>query len=231
MVEVNADQCMMALKMKRKHGEEMPIMKPTKFLTNSYPIAERLAVRCDGRHEHIRPTGKALKRAGEYPTGLCDRICRGAVEEKHLRREPEMTICSIDNHEEYFIDDVYGGVLDPKKVRQARQEEMNYFREMNVCVKCPLRECYERTGRSPIKTRWVDTNKTNDEQTAKYRSRLLAREFRTDQRPDLYSGTPPVEIFRTDQRPDLYSGTPPVEMMRMIIAKVAEGQNDKGEME
>ena len=80
---------------------------------------------------------------------------------------------------------------------------------MRVCDICPVEECWERTGKDPIKTKWVDTNKTNDTSNPNYRSRLVAREFKTTERLDLYRSTPPVE------------------WMRAIVAKVAESQGNR----
>ena len=122
---------------------------------------------------------------------------------------PIMTLYVQDDHEEYFIDDVYGSVLDPEKVKKARLEELRYFQKMGVYERCDMTECWVYTGKNPIKTRWIDTNKTNDPLDESYRSRLVAKEYKTFERPELYSGTPPVEL------------------MRMLVSKVADGQVDK----
>ena len=66
--------------------------------------------------------------------------------------------------------------LDPVKVRKAREEEMEYFRRMQVYRKVPIQRCKDETGKLPIKVRRVDTNK-QDESDPKYRSRLVAKDF------------------------------------------------------
>ena len=114
-----------------------------------------------------------------------------------------------ENHEGYHVDDVYGKVLVASEVKRARMEEMAYFRKMRVYELCEIEECYERTGNDPIKVRWVDTNKPNDEHAPNYRSMLVAREFKINDKPELYSATPPIE------------------WVKMIVAKVAEAQWDK----
>ena len=124
-------------------------------------------------------------------------------------RGPIMTLYVQDDHEEYFIDDVYGKVLNPDKVRKARLEELRYFKTMGVYEKCNIKECLVNTGKNPIKTRWIDTNKTNDPFDENYRSRLVAKEYKTSEKPELYSGTPPVELIR------------------MLISKIADSQLDK----
>ena len=75
--------------------------------------------------------------------------------------------------------------------------------------KCDIHECWSNTGKNPIKTRWIDTNKTNDPLEEIYRSRLVAKEHTTTERPELYSGTPPLEL------------------LRMLVSKVADSQLDK----
>ena len=75
-------------------------------------------------------------------------------------------------------------------------------------TRSPIEECRETTGSGPIETRWVDTNKTKGEVEAKYRSRLVAREFKTDERPELFAGTPPLD-------------------MKVRVGQVARAQGDK----
>ena len=47
----------------------------------------------------------------------------------HMQSGPIMTLYVQDDHEEYFIDDVYGKILNPDKVRKARLEELRYFKK------------------------------------------------------------------------------------------------------
>ena len=99
-------------------------------------------------------------------------------------------------HEEDFaVDDQSGGELIPKLVREARQSEIAYFKDMQVYTKVPIEECWEVTGADPISTRWVDINK-GDSLCPNYRSRLVAREFNASEKPELYAATPPIEAIR-----------------------------------
>jgi len=72
---------------------------------------------------------------------------------------------------------------------------MKYFKEMGVYVKVPKQECWTQTGKGPIAVRWIDINKS-DKDNPNYRSRLVAKEFKTDINPELYAATPPSECLR-----------------------------------
>ena len=75
---------------------------------------------------------------------------------------------------ETAYDDVSGKTLDPKEVRRARREEIDYFKSMKVYEKVPISEAWSTTGRAPIAVRWIDTNK-GDTLNPVYRSRLVAK--------------------------------------------------------
>jgi hypothetical protein len=92
-------------------------------------------------------------------------------------------------------DDVNNCELDPQKVREARAAEMEYFKRMKVYSKVPVQKCKDLTGKMPIKVRWRDTNK-QDEANPKYRSRLVAKDFKKYEDPELYAATPPIEMLR-----------------------------------
>ena len=74
----------------------------------------------------------------------------------------------------------------------ARFDEIQQIRNHNVYEKIPLEGCHQRTGKAPIKVKWVDINK-GDEINKEYRSRLVAKEIKRDKREDLFAATPPLE--------------------------------------
>ena len=91
-------------------------------------------------------------------------------------------------------DDVTGAQLDPNGVREARQEEMNFFREMKAYDRCRTSSVTEEGGKL-IDVRWIDTNK-GDWEHPNYRSRLVGREYNTYKDDSLYAATPPLEALR-----------------------------------
>ena len=116
-----------------------------------------------------------------------DKITSGdkASEELHERHGEDIVA----------YDDLTGDELNPELMRQARMEEIAYFKKMGVYEKVSIDEAWRETGKSPIAVRWVDINK-GDSINHNYRSRLVAKEFNTGVNPDLYAATPPSECLR-----------------------------------
>ena len=94
-----------------------------------------------------------------------------------------------------YWDNVTGLPLETWRVEKAREDEIKFFQKQGVYDKVPRAACYAKTGRSPVRVRWVDVNK-GDEQNPDYRSRLVAMEFKTDSSAEWFSGTPPLEALR-----------------------------------
>ena len=174
------------------------------------------------KHRHVHLISGKAKAAQVYPRALCQCICEGVAAQKKMDRlgvksvplmsmevmEEVVDVSGVEKsdknvspsealHEEAVVafDDVSGEELQPELVKQARKDEITYFRSMGVYDKVPMTECRERTGKAPIAVRWVDVNK-GDNEKPNYRSRLVAKEFKTDVRPDLYAATPPSECLR-----------------------------------
>ena len=80
-------------------------------------------------------------------------------------------------------------------MQQARREEMEQVKRHGVYIKASVKECLGRTGKAPIGVKWVDVNKV-DESHPEYRSRLVAKEIKTEKREDLFAATPPLEAIK-----------------------------------
>ena len=85
--------------------------------------------------------------------------------------------------------------MNPELVREARREELKCVRSRRVYEIVPWSRAVERTGKPPIRTRWVDTNK-GSAGDPEYRSRWVAQEFRIGVDNSLYAATPPLEAVR-----------------------------------
>eukprot|EP00971_Amphidinium_carterae_P049555 976725-Amphidinium_carterae.3 len=110
---------------------------------------------------------------------------------------------SAAEQEEEYIDDIYGTLLDPELVRQARQLELDWIKSREVYRRVPLRECFERTKKKPLSMKWVDTDK-GDQERPNYRSWLVCREVKKAKKPgeqlkasDLFSSMLALEAIKT----------------------------------
>ena len=215
------DMCEFGLTAKGKDGRRGPVQKCTRIISNSHEVLKRVDKKCPNRggakvHEHVVLEGRNTKLAQVYPREFCRAVCEGIAAEKRLRALG-MEVLSLDQIEEaasqYGVDpssdlhedglepgmmaadDQSGEELDVGRVRGARKEEISYFRSMKVYDKVPKDRCWKETGKAPIGVRWVDINK-GDTITPNYRSRLVAMEFKTDERPEWYAATPPSECLK-----------------------------------
>ena len=115
-----------------------------------------------------------------------------------------MSLTEIGSFGEDELHEVHGNIeafndvtdepLDPELVKAAPTEELKYFDGMGVYEHATLDECHRATGNAPIGTRWVDIHK-GDATKTNYRSRLVAKEYKVDVRPDLFAATPPAECL------------------------------------
>ena len=71
-------------------------------------------------------------------------------------------------------------------------DEIKHLHSYDVYEKVPIAECWNSTGKAPVKVKWVDINK-GDNVNHEYRSRLVAKELKLDKRLDLFAATPPLE--------------------------------------
>ena len=96
--------------------------------------------------------------------------------------------------EEFAWDDVNNIALPLQLVRKARQEEMRCMKGKIFKV-VKKSEAWRLTGKAPISTKWVDTDKTNGTGEPMVRSRWVARDFKDPKekdREDLFSATPAI---------------------------------------
>ena len=95
---------------------------------------------------------------------------------------------------EAFFDDLTGEGLDSGDVAEARCDEMDFAKDIRVYEERPESECWQKTGKAPIDTRWIDTVKGPS-----IRSRWVARDFKKkgdSNREDLFAAMPPLEAMK-----------------------------------
>ena len=77
-----ADQCMYGLTTRTDGGGTAPALKPTKFLTNSEPMARLLRTRCDKSHVHQALVSGRCADAAFHPLPLVRTLIRGIRDTK-----------------------------------------------------------------------------------------------------------------------------------------------------
>ena len=104
--------------------------------------------------------------------------------------------CDEESNEEFVaFDDAKGGSLPVPLVREARKVEMQFVKDRDLYEYRPVSECLSKTGAPPVSTKWVDTNKGDDNNPA-IRSRLVAMECRKPWKQRWFAATPPIETLR-----------------------------------
>ena len=208
-METCIDQCAYGLMSRDKHGEA-PAKKPLRFPTNSTALIQELGRLCPGCKRHVQLVEGRAKAAQHYPKQLCRAVTRGIVEQARMDSADVYSIVCEDlidglyeiNHIEHepeiwksYWDDISGEKLDRDLTIAARREEIRGVHDMKVYKKVPIKMCISETGKRPIGTRWVDTNK-GDKANPKIRSRLVAQELNRFKCPELFAATPPLEFIR-----------------------------------
>ena len=138
--------------------------------------------------------------AAHYPAKFCLALCRGMKRQARVDASDLMStkifesfgdevgaVTHVPEKWQRYWDDISGKELVGDLVRAAREEELKVVDEMGVWELRPVSEC--------IEVRWVDVNK-GDTESPNVRSRIVAKDFRTDSRPDLFAAIPPLEYLR-----------------------------------
>ena len=70
------------------------------------------------------------------------------------------------------------------------------MRDLGVCEKVDVREPIEKYQVAPADTKLIDTNEASEEEPMKLRTRIVSRELKSGDRPDLYAGTLPLQALK-----------------------------------
>ena len=89
-------------------------------------------------------------------------------------------------------------------MRKACRLEVEYVNKTKIVERVPHSFITHRTGKEPIKVRWVDTLKTS----GIHRSRLVAKEFHRGSKIDGFMN---------------FSATAPLDLVNLVISMVATG--------
>ena len=110
-----------------------------------------------------------------------------------------------------YVDQKTGNLLDPALAKAARLEEIAFMKKIGLYEEVPVEECWEKTGKAPTSTRWVDVNKGTVEKPD-VRCRLVARDFKPKGEKD---------------REDLFAAMPPLESKKLIFQKAIRENKER----
>ena len=154
-MEARTDQCSFGLRARGPDGVEGPVLKPTRFITNSVAVQQELSVTCRGCKSHVQLQGSLTSKAAIYPKPPCRAVCRGVVQQMRHDAAGVMSLSCVEvagagvddagvdsvSHEEYdwsqYYDDMSGKRLPAALVEAARAEEMAEVKRMQVWEKVP----------------------------------------------------------------------------------------------
>ena len=127
---------------------------------------------------------------------VCKAIIRVLVKRNHEKHTMLADVGEEQEQDVICFDDITGKELPRHAVREAWELELKYLRDLGVYEKVDEKGFVGKYGITPVDTMWVDTDKAFEGEPMQIRSRMCAREFKSDDRPDLYAGTPPLEALK-----------------------------------
>ncbi|CAK0892249.1 unnamed protein product, partial [Prorocentrum cordatum] len=170
---VQGPMCRWGMVTKGDFGKQGYVRQEIKWATSSPRLAALLAGRCPGEHRHVRLLGKQRAAAAAvYPPRLVKEVLREfkkqVVDDGKMDRislysaGPTADFVELDASEWQENDyDQQGNFLDPIKVKQGKQEEIDWVLKQNLFDYVPERECKERQGR-PCSLKWEEKLEPSD---------------------------------------------------------------------
>ena len=226
-----------------------PVAKPTRWLTSSRCVAERLNRRCLGGHQHAALISGRARAAQVYPPALCKAIVKGAADEraKEAKSVNPPAPCvrarlpqSVSTAPTFNLDLLR---VDPDDDGNMVEEEGEEFREDEWEAEDDV-----KGGRLPPllvhRGRRTEIDYLQGRKVYGYSTVLEARRVTGKpplklkwidtnkgghDNPEVRSRLVCTEVRRKDQVP-IFSATPPLETLRVLVARLASedprGQED-----
>ena len=170
----------------RTENERLACQETDRMDVKSQEIPKELKQRCTGRNGlcsakpgqvHAPCSGQTAKGAATYSRELCKAILRGMRRQlkalnmiqtdcyglQHSGFEELEMVGVVDKQKcsGQFRDDISGQLLQDDLVLEARQRELEYFKQKSVWEKI-TRSKARSMGCKPVTTRWVDVNKGSE---------------------------------------------------------------------
>ena len=143
-----------------------------------------------------------IGKVGKLESYRIDEEMRSQSEERCLarrNREKHAMLAEVEEKEQDVIcfDDITGKELPWHPVRRACELELKCLRHLGVHEKIDENEAVAQyENHSSGHEMGLIQTKAFEGEPMQIRSRIVARDFKSDDRPDLYAGTPPLEALK-----------------------------------
>ena len=96
-----------------------------------------------------------------------------------MKLEQDAMLAEAGEENEFIkcFDDITGKELPWQAVKEAREKELKYLRELGVYEEADERTAVSKYNITPVDTKWVDTDKAFEVEPMQIRSRTVAKEF------------------------------------------------------
>ena len=118
-----------------------------------------------------------------------ERLCKSIIKGLARRnREKHAMLADVEEEQEQeqdviCFDDITGKELPWHAAHKARELELKCLRDVGVYETVDEKEAVAKFGITPVDTKWFDTDKAFEAEPMQIRSRMCAREFKSDDRP------------------------------------------------
>ena len=146
-----------------------------------------------GKFEDFENDDETMSHSDER---LCKSIIRGLVKRNHEKHTMLADVGEKQEQDVTCFDDITSKELPWHAVRETPKLELKYLRDVGVYEKVDEKDAVKKYGITPVDTKWVDTDKAFEGEPMQIRSRMCAREFKSDDWQDLHAGTPPLEALK-----------------------------------
>ena len=215
------------------------VLKPTYFATNCRGVADQLERKCSNNngprdHRHVPLLNGRAKKAGEYPPGLCEAICRGLV------RQIEVDHSTMSLVAEMIL-------AEGKGAAKMQQKELNHLaskiaESMRGGAKVEEDEEWEEAW-DDVKQKELKPGKVREARRVEMEYIRKRNLYNKVPRSKCYAQTrkPPVKSmwldtnkgdeenenyrsrfvgkeFNTSKNHELFAATPPLEALRMLVS-------------
>ena len=249
---VVAHQCMYGLTtpVSKKEGTRLPAMKPTRFMSNSFHMTQKLSKKCDKTHQHQHLVGGRAADAAFYPIPLIKAILSGIQATRDADQCRIQTVLdrsdliqSISNsagtipHEgncdeilQSSVKRVTGGVL-PIGYDNFRDRYVDEYtgevldpKLVHAAIMVELNYFNERVWEVETKEQMARV-----EGHVCVRSRWVLCNKGDASAPDIRARLVACEVNKDGKQDSFFASTPPLEAKKFLFARYAKERRRNGE--